>query len=93
MFLEIVTPEAILFSSEVDSISVPGINGEFQMLNNHAPVVSVLKEGSIKIEASNFNISEKHEAKFTKEVDGKLSFSINSGTLELNDNKAIILAD
>ena len=42
MFLEIVSPEAILFSSEVDSIFVPGINGEFQMLNNHAPVVSVL---------------------------------------------------
>ena len=48
MFLEIVTPEAILFSSEVDSITVPGINGEFQMLNNHAPVVSILKEGTCK---------------------------------------------
>ena len=46
MFLEIVTPEAILFSSEVDSIFVPGIHGEFQMLNNHAPVVSILKEGT-----------------------------------------------
>ena len=49
MFLEIVTPEAILFSSEVDSFSVPGINGEFQMLNNHAPVVSILREGTVKI--------------------------------------------
>ena len=93
MFLEIVTPEAILFSSEVDSISVPGIDGEFQMLNNHAPVVSILKEGDIKIEASNFNIEEKFEAKFVKSEDGRMSFSINSGTLELNDNKAIILAD
>ena len=93
MFLEIVTPEAILFSSEVDSISVPGINGEFQMLNNHAPVVSVLKEGKIKIQATNFSIDEKYESKFSKESDGKVSFEINSGTLELNDNKAIILAD
>jgi F-type H+-transporting ATPase subunit beta len=49
MFLEIVTPEAILFSSEVDSLSVPGVNGEFQMLNNHAPVVSILQEGTVKI--------------------------------------------
>ena len=49
MFLEIVTPEAILFSSEVDSIFVPGIHGEFQMLNNHAPVVSILKEGTVKV--------------------------------------------
>ena len=93
MFLEIVTPEAILFSSEVESISVPGVDGEFQMLNNHAPVVSILKEGAIKIESSNFKINEKFESKFTKIEDGKMSFSISSGTLELNDNKAIILAD
>ena len=93
MFLEIVTPEAILFSSEIDSVLVPGINGEFQMLNNHAPVVSVLKDGDIKIEASNFNIDEKFENKFSKDSDGKMCFSINSGTLELNDNKVIILAD
>ncbi|PQJ80452.1 FoF1 ATP synthase subunit delta/epsilon [Polaribacter porphyrae] len=93
MFLEIVTPEAILFSSEVDVVSVPGINGEFQMLNNHAPVVSILKEGDIKIEGSNFSINKKFEEKFIKMNDGKVSFFINSGTLELNDNKAIILAD
>ena len=93
MFLEILTPEAILFSSEVDSISVPGINGEFQMLNNHAPVVSVLKAGEVKIQASNYTIKEKYQNKFSKSTDGKLSLTINSGTLELNDNKAIILAD
>jgi F-type H+-transporting ATPase subunit epsilon len=93
MFLEIVSPEAILFSSEVDSISVPGINGEFQMLNNHAPVVSILKGGEVKIEALNFKVDQKFEDKFTKTEDGRISFSINSGTLELNDNKAIILAD
>lgn len=93
MFLEIVTPEAILFSSEVDSISVPGINGEFQMLNNHAPVVSVLKAGDVKIQASNYSIKEKYQDKFLKSTDGKLCLTINSGTLELNDNRAIILAD
>lgn len=93
MFLEIVTPEAILFSSDVDSITVPGVNGDFQMLNNHAPVVSILKEGNIKIETSDFKVDEKFENKFSKLQDGSFSFLINSGTLELNDNKAIILAD
>lgn len=92
MYLEIVTPEAILFSSEITSLSVPGINGEFQMLNNHAPVVSVLKEGVVKIESSNFTLSDKFKSKFGNE-NGKLTFAISSGTLELNDNKAIILAD
>jgi len=93
MFLEIVTPEAILFSSEVDAISVPGVHGEFQMLNNHAPVVAVLKAGEVKIQASNYTIKEKFQNKFSKDTDGKLSLTINSGTLELNDNKVIILAD
>ena len=49
MYLEIVSPEATLFSGEVTSISVPGINGEFEMLKDHAAVVSLLKEGHVKI--------------------------------------------
>ncbi|WP_405563009.1 FoF1 ATP synthase subunit delta/epsilon [Polaribacter sp. Asnod6-C07] len=97
MFLEIVTPEAILFSSEVDSLSVPGIDGEFQMLNNHAPIVSVLKEGTIKIHIHsqvNIEFDDLHGKLIADEADDKiLTLAINSGTLELNDNKAIILAD
>jgi len=97
MFLEIVTPEAILFSSEVDSLFVPGENGEFQMLNNHAPIVSNLKEGIVKIHIhsqSNFEIDDLHGKLIPHQNDDKvLTLAINSGTLELNDNKAIILAD
>jgi len=97
MFLEIVTPEAILFSSEVDSFSVPGINGEFQMLNNHAPVISVLREGTVKIHIHSQELSEKDIRKGHFEIDAAddkiLTLAITSGTLELNDNKAIILAD
>jgi F-type H+-transporting ATPase subunit epsilon len=97
MFLEIVTPEAILFSSEVDSIFVPGINGEFQMLNNHAPVVSILKEGTVKVHVHSQEQLELNDLKGKMEVhqddDKVLTLSISSGTLEFNDNKAIILAD
>jgi F-type H+-transporting ATPase subunit epsilon len=49
MILEIVSPEAKLFSGEVTSVSLPGVDGSFQLLNNHAPIVSTLKEGLIKI--------------------------------------------
>ncbi len=94
MFLEIVTPEAVLFSSEVNSVAVPGINGEFQMLNNHAPVVSILIKGTVKIQGNPNNaVEEKFADKFTKSSDGRLAFEINSGTLEMKDNKVIILAD
>ena len=40
MYLEIVSPEATLFSGEVDSVTVPGVNGGFEMLKDHAPIVS-----------------------------------------------------
>ncbi|WP_298762368.1 hypothetical protein [uncultured Polaribacter sp.] len=92
MFLEIVTPEAILFSAEVDSFSAPGTDGEFQVLNNHAPIVANLTEGSIAIKAANVVLDDKFKEKF-ETISDKLVLKINSGTLELNDNKAIILAD
>ena len=92
MILEIVTPEAVLFNGEVDSVAVPGINGEFQMLNNHAPIVSLLKEGTIKIQGS-LQIDDTFKDKFTKGDNGITLLQINSGTIELKDNKIIILAD
>ena len=97
MFLEIVTPEAILFSSEVDSVNVPGIDGEFQMLNNHAPIVSILKEGTVKIHVHTQEHLELDELSGQlvphADDDKVLTLAIKSGTLEMNDNKAIILAD
>ena len=48
MQLEIVSPEAQLFSGEVSSVTVPGASGSFQILNNHAPIVSTLVEGALK---------------------------------------------
>ena len=97
MYLEIVTPEAILFSSEVDSLTVPGENGEFQMLNNHAAVVSTLKQGTIKIHVhtqEHLELDELHAKIVAHSDDDKvLTLSISSGTIELKDNKAIILVD
>jgi F-type H+-transporting ATPase subunit epsilon len=91
MHLEIVSPEQIILSDEVKSISVPGINGEFQMLDNHAPVVSVLKNGSIKLDSS-VNLPEGLKHKFYKE-NSKICFDISGGVIELNDNKVVILID
>ncbi|CAM1345931.1 FoF1 ATP synthase subunit delta/epsilon [Tenacibaculum crassostreae] len=97
MFLEIVTPEAILFSSEVDSVVVPGVNGEFQILNNHAPVVSILNEGKVKVHVhtqDHLVFDDLHGSIERLPGDDKvLTLAIKSGTLEMKDNKAIILAD
>ncbi len=92
MYLEIVSPEATLFSGEVTSVTVPGVNGEFQMLENHAPIISLLQEGIVKFDG-NITLEEEYEAKFSKDSNGKTTLPINSGTVEMKDNKVIVLAD
>lgn len=92
MYLEIVSPEATLFSGEVESVTVPGINGEFQMLSDHAPIVSLLQAGLIKI-GGDVNLEEEYEDKFEKDASGKTTLSIQSGTIEMKENRVIVLAD
>jgi len=93
MILEIVSPEATLFKGQVTAVSVPGINGEFQMLNNHAPIVSLLIEGRIKIAGTNLQFEPQFESRFEKIDNNTYYLPINSGTLELKDNKINILAN
>ncbi|HMB61914.1 MAG TPA: F0F1 ATP synthase subunit epsilon [Eudoraea sp.] len=92
MYLEIVSPEATLFAGEVTSVTVPGVEGEFQMLNNHAAIVSLLQEGVVKIEGD-ITIDEEYQEHFSKDAKGKTVLSISSGTVEMKDNKVIVLAD
>ncbi|PKA82720.1 F-type H+-transporting ATPase subunit epsilon [Ulvibacter sp. MAR_2010_11] len=92
MYLEIVTPEASIVSGEVESVTVPGVEGPFQMLKNHAAIVSLLQAGKVKFRG-NPTIKEGFEKKFTKEDSGKWVMEINGGTVECKDNKIIILAD
>lgn len=76
--LEIVTPSKAAFSGEIKSITVPGIKGRFQVLKNHAPIISTLDIGMIKVDL----------------LDGKANYySTAGGTIEVLDNKIIILAD
>ncbi len=93
MFLEIVTPEASIFQGEVESVTVPGVDGEFQMLNNHAPIVSLLQEGKVRIKGDDISIEEAYESKFTDVDKTTRVLQIKSGTIELNENKIIILVD
>ena len=78
MLLDILTPEKKLFEGEVKSVKFPGTNGEFEILNNHAPIISTLTKGEIRV----LNI------KSEKEI-----FNINGGVIEIQNNKIIFLAD
>ncbi len=93
MLLEIVSPEAKLFSAEVTSVTLPGVDGSFQILNNHAPIVSILGEGVVKITASSFAFAKDVATKFTKVDEQNYTIAIQSGTIEMKDNKVIVLVD
>ena len=78
MKLEIITPEKELFSGEISSVKLPGTNGGFEILNNHAPIISTLTNGEIKVTTNDKN---------TK------IFEVNGGVIEMQNNKIIVLAD
>ncbi len=78
LFLEIVTPSKSTFQGEINSITVPGSKGNFQVLKNHAPIVSSLEVGHIKVELPD-NTTQ--------------NYATGGGTIEVNNNKILLLAD
>lgn len=93
MKLEIITPESNLFSGEAKSVSLPGLDGIFQVLNNHAPVISALKKGALNVELEQPLREDQKNDMISVESPEKISISINGGVAELNQNKLIILAE
>lgn len=78
MLLEIIAPDHQLYSGEVDLVQVPGSKGSFQILRNHAPIISTLDQGQIKI------VDQKGETTF---------FDVDGGVIEAKNNKIIVLAE
>lgn len=78
MTLEILTPEKKIFSGEVYGVQLPGIFGLFEVLDKHAPLVSALKSGKMKI---------------LKDKTSTSSFKIESGFVEVMNNKATVLVE
>ena len=92
MQLEIVSPENTLLNANVDSVLVPGTDGSFQMLDNHAPIVSTLISGTIKILGEIEN-SDKLSDLFSIVSPKEIHLTITSGVVEMKENKVIILTD
>ena len=91
MYLEIISPEKTLFTGEVESVLFPGTYGDFQVLNNHAPIVSTLTKGKVKILG---NISVDKDVKEKFEYNEKETIlDIESGTVEINNNQVTLLVD
>lgn len=78
MNLEIVTPDTTIYSGIASLVQLPGVDGLFEILNMHAPIISVLAKGKIKV------INDKNETLF---------FEVNGGVVEVVNNKLLVLAE
>lgn len=78
MYLEIITPDNTIYTGEVNLIQFPGYDGSFEVLNNHAPLISVLKAGKIKVKDNNDKLQY---------------FEINGGVVEVLKNTVLVLAE
>lgn len=79
MNLDIITPDKIIYSGEVSLVQLPGIDGLFEILNNHAPMIAALKEGKIKtVSTCGCHVS---------------FFEIHGGIVEILQNHILVLAE
>jgi F-type H+-transporting ATPase subunit epsilon len=78
MTLEILTPEKKIFSGEVYGVQLPGISGMFEVLEKHAPIVSALKAGNLKI---------------LKDKNSTSLYTIQGGFVEVLNNKTTVLVE
>jgi F-type H+-transporting ATPase subunit epsilon len=78
MKLEILTPDKKVFEGEVTSVTVPGAQGSFEILNNHAPIISILDDGKVIVRG---------------DADKEQKFYTTGGVVEVIGNKVILLAE
>ena len=78
MNLQILTPEKRLFSDDVYGVQLPGIEGSFEVLDKHAPMVSALGKGTLKV---------------LKDKSVTVSFTISGGFVEILNNRATVLVE
>lgn len=78
MHLELVTPDKKVFEGEVVSVRLPGVDGTFEILNRHAPIVSVLDKGELRV----------RKADKTDTI-----YKIDGGVVEMLDNKLVVLIE
>lgn len=78
MDLEIITPDKKVYKGQVKLVKVPGSKGSFEILNNHAPIISILDKGKVKVIDSD---------------DKTDYYNISGGVVEVKQNNIIILAE
>lgn len=96
MQLEIITPEMKVFNGEVVAVQLPGLDGSFQVLKGHAPIISALQKGIVKVDLTNaFDAEEKANKLISVDKSNSkvIHVTISGGVVELQNDKIIVLAE
>jgi F-type H+-transporting ATPase subunit epsilon len=79
MKIEIITPDSTIYTGEASLVQFPGADGSFEVMHNHAPIISTLKEGKIKV----LGLVDKTP----------IFFDIKGGVVEVSNNHILVLAE
>lgn len=96
MYVEIITPESNIYAGEAVSVQLPGLDGSFQILNSHAPIISALQAGKVRVELTEtFEREEKTSEMIQEDKSNKklIHIEIKGGVVEMLNNKLIVLAE
>lgn len=96
MQVEIITPEMEIFKGEAEAVQFPGLDGSFQVLSGHAPVISALVEGDLKVNLTENFVADDHTSELVSKdsSDQKvIRVAIKGGVMEMLNNKVIVLAE
>ncbi|MBP6091347.1 MAG: F0F1 ATP synthase subunit epsilon [Crocinitomicaceae bacterium] len=96
MQLEIITPETKIFTGEVNAVQFPGLDGSFQVLAGHAPIIAGLNNGIVKVDLPmSFETNEKVSPSISidKTNSKVIHVTIKGGVMELLNDKIIVLAE
>lgn len=96
MLLEIITPESEIFKGEVDAVQLPGLDGSFQVLKGHAPIISGLSKGEVKIDLPTpFERTEKSSSLIMDDKTNTkvIRVAIKGGVIETLNDKIVVLAE
>jgi len=95
MNISVLTPDREIFSGPIESVKVPGVQGEFQVLKNHAPIVSALDAGKVTIVTGigEYRYFDKatNSVQTTSGATRKLEYKIGSGFIEVLNNEVSLL--
>ena len=97
MTISVLTPDRTIFTGNITAVALPGVEGSFQLLENHAPLVSALSAGSVTLQTGGgaYRYFDAEEKRMTEDQSGSrsMTFTIDRGFVEVLNNEVNLLVE